>query len=216
MAPSMRCGLHTSGHFHPQRRIFRYRLALSGYGSVRGCPSRDGRILEMSSKGVGAKAVVYQEPYKVTVEEMPDPQIEAPNDAVVRMTTTNICGSDVHVYEGRTPAEPGFIFGHENQGIVEEVGAGVTRVEVGEPPQDAGESPARGAEVAAQRGLRRDLAQPSAGPAQDGARYPARRAAEDPGARLLRGPHARRDIQPPRPAARDGEGPGAPRAHEVA
>lgn len=76
------------------------------------------------------KAVVYQEPYKVTVEEMPDPKLEAPNDAVVRMTTTNICGSDLHMYEGRTPAEPGFIFGHENQGIVEEVGEGVTKVAI--------------------------------------------------------------------------------------
>ncbi|CAN5247572.1 hypothetical protein BH18ACT10_BH18ACT10_05040 [soil metagenome] len=44
------------------------------------------------------KGVVYQKPYKVSVEEMPDPKIEAPNDAVVRMTTTNICGSDLHMY----------------------------------------------------------------------------------------------------------------------
>ncbi len=72
------------------------------------------------------KAVVYQEPFKVTVEQMPDPKIEAPTDAVVRITTTNICGSDLHMYEGRTPAEPGFIFGHENMGIVEEVGSGVS------------------------------------------------------------------------------------------
>lgn len=78
------------------------------------------------------KAVVYQEPFKVTVEEMPDAKIEAPNDAVIRITTTNICGSDLHMYEGRTPAEPGFIFGHENQGVVEEVGAGVTSVKVGD------------------------------------------------------------------------------------
>lgn len=78
------------------------------------------------------KAVVYQEPYKVTVEEMPDARIEDANDAVVRITTTNICGSDLHMYEGRTPAEPGFIFGHENMDIVEEVGAGVTKVKVGD------------------------------------------------------------------------------------
>ena len=78
------------------------------------------------------KAVVYQEPFKVTVEQMPDPTIEAPTDAVVRITTTNICGSDLHMYEGRTPAEPGFIFGHENMGIVEEVGSGVSKVQVGD------------------------------------------------------------------------------------
>jgi len=59
------------------------------------------------------KAVVYQEPFKVTVEEMPDAKIEDANDAVVRITTTNICGSDLHMYEGRTPAEPGMVFGHE-------------------------------------------------------------------------------------------------------
>ena len=68
------------------------------------------------------KAVVYQEPHKVTVEQMPDPKIEAPTDAIIRITTSNICGSDLHMYDGRTPAEPGFIFGHENMGIVEEVG----------------------------------------------------------------------------------------------
>jgi glutathione-independent formaldehyde dehydrogenase len=51
---------------------------------------------------------------------MPNPKIEAPNDTVVGMTATNICGPDLHIHEGRTPAEPGFIFGHENQGIVEE------------------------------------------------------------------------------------------------
>ena len=73
-------------------------------------------------RGDNIKAVVYQEPFKVTVEQMPDAKIEAPTDAVVRITTTNICGSDLHMYEGRTPAEPGFIFGHENMSIVEEVG----------------------------------------------------------------------------------------------
>ena len=48
------------------------------------------------------KAVVYKGPFKVAVEEVPDARIEAPNDAVVRITTTNICGSDLHMYEGRT------------------------------------------------------------------------------------------------------------------
>ena len=57
--------LHTSGHFHPEWRMCRYRLALSGYGLQRGCHSRGGRIFELSPKGVSVKAVVYQEPYKV-------------------------------------------------------------------------------------------------------------------------------------------------------
>jgi glutathione-independent formaldehyde dehydrogenase len=78
------------------------------------------------------KAVVYQGEYDVAVEEVPDPEIEQPTDVVVRITSTAICGSDLHMYEGRTGAEPGIIFGHENMGIVEEVGAGVTTVEQGD------------------------------------------------------------------------------------
>src|SRR5579875_1452245 len=78
------------------------------------------------------KAVVYKGPYEVAVEDAPDARIEAPNDAVVRITSTNICGSDLHMYEGRTSVEPGKVLGHENMGIVEAVGAGVERVRVGD------------------------------------------------------------------------------------
>ena len=70
------------------------------------------------------KAVVYKGPFKVAVEEVPDARIEAPNDAVVRITTTNICGSDLHMYEGRTNVEQGKILGHENMGVVEEPAPG--------------------------------------------------------------------------------------------
>jgi glutathione-independent formaldehyde dehydrogenase len=78
------------------------------------------------------KAVVYQGPYQVAVEDVPEPRIEAPGDALVRITTTNICGSDLHMYEGRTSVEEGKILGHENMGIVEETGTGVTRVKPGD------------------------------------------------------------------------------------
>lgn len=78
------------------------------------------------------KAVVYEGPYNVAVEEVPDPKIEAPNDAVIRITTTNICGSDLHMYEGRADVEQGKILGHENMGIVEETGPGVTRIKPGD------------------------------------------------------------------------------------
>jgi glutathione-independent formaldehyde dehydrogenase len=78
------------------------------------------------------KAVVYKGSHKVAVEEVPDAAVEAPTDAVIRITTTNICGSDLHMYEGRTNVEEGKILGHENMGIVEEVGAGVSRVKVGD------------------------------------------------------------------------------------
>ncbi len=78
------------------------------------------------------KAVVYQRPYEVAVQEVADPRIEQPTDAVLRITTTAICGSDLHMYEGRTDAQPGIIFGHENMGIVEEVGPGVATVRKGD------------------------------------------------------------------------------------
>jgi len=57
------------------------------------------------------KAVVYEGPFDVKVEEVDDPRIEAPTDAIVRITSTCICGSDLHMYEGRTQAEPGIVFG---------------------------------------------------------------------------------------------------------
>jgi glutathione-independent formaldehyde dehydrogenase len=68
----------------------------------------------------------------VSVEEVPDPRPEAPGDAVVRITTTNICGSDLHMYEERTSVEEGKVLGHENMGIVEATGPGVTRIEPGD------------------------------------------------------------------------------------
>jgi glutathione-independent formaldehyde dehydrogenase len=76
------------------------------------------------------KAVVYQGPRQVEVREVPDPVIDQPTDAIVKITTTNICGSDLHMYEGRTAVEQGKVLGHENMGVVVEIGAGVTRVKV--------------------------------------------------------------------------------------
>ena len=78
------------------------------------------------------RAVVYRRPFEVAVEEVPDPRIEQPNDAVVRITSTCICGADLYLYEGRAGAEPGTVVGHENLGVVEEVGAGVTGLEQGD------------------------------------------------------------------------------------
>jgi glutathione-independent formaldehyde dehydrogenase len=78
------------------------------------------------------QAVVYRNPFDVGVQDVPDPTIEAPTDALVRITTTNICGSDLHMYEGRTSVEQGKVLGHENMGVVAEIGAGVSRVQVGD------------------------------------------------------------------------------------
>jgi glutathione-independent formaldehyde dehydrogenase len=78
------------------------------------------------------KALVYNGPRNVGVENVPDPQIEQPSDALIRITATNICGSDLHMYEGRTDVENGKILGHENLGEVIEVGRTVSVVKVGD------------------------------------------------------------------------------------
>ncbi|SAK99882.1 glutathione-independent formaldehyde dehydrogenase [Caballeronia pedi] len=78
------------------------------------------------------KALVYEGPRNVVVKEMPDARVEQPTDVVVRITTTNICGSDLHMYEGRTNMETGRILGHENLGVVVEAGLGVVHVKVGD------------------------------------------------------------------------------------
>ena len=78
------------------------------------------------------KALVYHGPRNVSVDDVDDARIEAPNDVLVRITATNICGSDLHMYEGRTDFEQGRIFGHENVGEVIEVGSGIDKIAVGD------------------------------------------------------------------------------------
>lgn len=78
------------------------------------------------------KAVVFRGAFDVRVEEVPEPKIEKPSDAIIQITTANICGSDLHPYEGRADMEAGMILGHENMGIVVDVGPGVDRIQVGD------------------------------------------------------------------------------------
>ena len=78
------------------------------------------------------RAVVYKGPFEVAVESVSDPEIQHPNDAIVKITSSCICGSDLHMYEGRTAAEPGIVFGHENMGIIQEVGSAVKDRKVGD------------------------------------------------------------------------------------
>lgn len=78
------------------------------------------------------KAVVLRGAYDVAVQDIPDARIEAPTDAVVRITSAAICGSDLHMYAGRTVARPGLVIGHEPMGVVVEVGASVVSVQVGD------------------------------------------------------------------------------------
>jgi threonine dehydrogenase-like Zn-dependent dehydrogenase len=79
------------------------------------------------------KAVTWQGKRDVRVENVPDPKIQEPTDAVIRVTSTGLCGSDLHLYEVLTPfMTPGDILGHEPMGIVEEVGAGVPDLKAGD------------------------------------------------------------------------------------
>ncbi|GAA4586381.1 glutathione-independent formaldehyde dehydrogenase [Planotetraspora phitsanulokensis] len=78
------------------------------------------------------RAVVYEGPRQVNVERVPDAHIERPTDVLVRVTTSNICGSDLHMYEGRTDIETGRVLGHENLGEVIEIGSAVDHVRVGD------------------------------------------------------------------------------------
>ena len=73
------------------------------------------------------KALVYNGPHDVSVENVPDAKIERATDVLVKITSTNICGSDLHMYEGRTGMESGRILGHENMGDVIEIGPAVDR-----------------------------------------------------------------------------------------
>jgi threonine dehydrogenase-like Zn-dependent dehydrogenase len=79
------------------------------------------------------RAVTWHGKRDVRVEQVPDPTIEAPTDAIIKVTTTNICGSDLHLYEllGMY-MDAGDVLGHEPMGIVEEVGSAVTNLQPGD------------------------------------------------------------------------------------
>lgn len=79
------------------------------------------------------KAVTWQGKRDVRVEEVPDPRIQEPTDAIVKITSTAICGSDLHLYEVLGPyMAAGDILGHEPMGIVQEVGSAVDNIAVGD------------------------------------------------------------------------------------
>ncbi|MEK5406654.1 zinc-dependent alcohol dehydrogenase [Paenibacillus sp. FSL W8-0439] len=79
------------------------------------------------------KAVTYQGIKNVVVKEVPDPKIKKPDDMIVKITSTAICGSDLHLIHGMIPnLQENYVIGHEPMGIVEEVGPGVTNVKKGD------------------------------------------------------------------------------------
>jgi alcohol dehydrogenase len=79
------------------------------------------------------KALVYHGPGKRALENIPRPEIKSPTDAIVRVTRTTICGTDLHIMKGDVPTvTDGRILGHEGVGIIEQVGAGVSNFSVGD------------------------------------------------------------------------------------
>jgi len=78
------------------------------------------------------KAIVYKDARQVELKEVEDARIEAETDALIRITTAGICGSDLHMYEGRSSAEKGTVLGHENMGTVIKTGSAVKSIQVGD------------------------------------------------------------------------------------
>jgi alcohol dehydrogenase len=86
----------------------------------------------LSSLSMGTmRATVFHAPGDIRVDEVPRPHA-GPGEAVIRITTTTICGTDVHILKGEYPVRPGLVIGHEPVGIIEELGVGVTGYEVGQ------------------------------------------------------------------------------------
>jgi len=78
------------------------------------------------------KAVSYKSVRKMEVADRPKPKIKSPTDALLRVTTSGICGSDLHMYDGRTPLDEGTVVGHEIMGVIEEVGEAATSIKKGD------------------------------------------------------------------------------------
>lgn len=78
------------------------------------------------------KAVTFQGAKDIQVKQVEDPKLQMKDDIIVRITSTAICGSDLHIYQGALPAQKDYVIGHEPMGIVEEVGPEVTKVKKGD------------------------------------------------------------------------------------
>jgi 2-desacetyl-2-hydroxyethyl bacteriochlorophyllide A dehydrogenase len=78
------------------------------------------------------RAVTFQAPREVRVDERPEPQLQSPDEAIVAIEASGICGSDLHIYHGRVKIAPGFTIGHEFVGTVVAAGDDVTRVKTGD------------------------------------------------------------------------------------
>lgn len=96
-------------------------------------PGYDAFLTDPERMEITMKAVTWQGRRDIRVEDVPDPTIDEPTDAIIRITSTALCGSDLHLYDPLTPfMTPGDVVGHEPMGIVEEVGPGVRDLKVGD------------------------------------------------------------------------------------
>jgi threonine dehydrogenase-like Zn-dependent dehydrogenase len=82
------------------------------------------------------RAVVFEGPHKVSLQNRPIPTLQAETDIIVAVTYTALCGSELHVFRGHQPSPTGFIMGHEFTGTVQEVGSEVKTVKVGDKVRD--------------------------------------------------------------------------------
>lgn len=78
------------------------------------------------------KAVIYKGEKEIAVEDVERPEIQEPRDAILKVTSTAICGSDLHMYDGRTAMDPGSVVGHEIMGVIDEVGDDVISIAKGD------------------------------------------------------------------------------------
>ena len=78
------------------------------------------------------KAAVFVEPGRIALDERPIPDV-GPLDALVRITTTTICGTDVHILKGEYPVQPDLTIGHEPVGVIEKLGSAVQGYREGSP-----------------------------------------------------------------------------------
>jgi alcohol dehydrogenase len=89
--------------------------------------------VDSTAKDRAMQALIYKGPGQKNLEDRPKPTIQAPTDAVVRITKTTICGTDLHILQGNVPTcKPGTVLGHEGIGIIEAVGAAVTTFQPGD------------------------------------------------------------------------------------
>jgi hypothetical protein len=77
------------------------------------------------------RALVFRGPNQIAVERVPIPK-PGPGEAVIRVTLTTICGTDVHILKGEYPVQPGLVIGHEPVGVIHELGVGVTGYKIGD------------------------------------------------------------------------------------